>query len=183
MKFTGWTLAASLAFWFAGTAAPAMAAQGQPPANIKGSKQAQGALQALQTAVNAHDTAKIPGAVAAAQAIATTKEDRYMLGQLWLKAAIAAKDDAQTAQASALILNSGMASADQVRILRDNQARIKFRAKDYAGAQTELQALLAAGPNDAEALVLLGQVYEKQGNGAQSVDSFQKAMAARKAAG
>jgi tetratricopeptide (TPR) repeat protein len=133
--------------------------------------------------VNANDTAKIPGAVAAAQAVATTKEDRYMLGQLWLKAAIAAKDDAQTAQASALILNSGMATADQVRILRDNQARIKFKAKDYAGALTELQALLAASPNDADALVLLGETYENQGNGAQAVDSFQKAIAARKAAG
>jgi len=183
MRSTGRTLAAVLALGIAGTAAPAVAAQGQPPANIKVSKQAQGPLQALQTAVNANDTAKIPGAVAAAQAVATTKEDRYMLGQLWLKAAIAAKDDAQTTQASALILNSGMASADQVRILRDNQARIKFRAKDYAGAQTELQALLAANPNDADALLLLGEVYENQNNGAQAVDTFQKAMAVRKSAG
>ena len=182
MNFIGNTLVAALALGTAGIAQPVMAAQGQPAA-IKISKQAQPALLALQTAVNANDSAKIPGAVAAAQAVAATKEDRYMLGQLWLKAALAAKDDGQTAQASALVLNSGLATPEQLRALRDNQARIKFRAKDYAGAQAELQALLAADPNNADALVLLGEVYESQDNGAQAVDSFQKAIAVRKSAG
>jgi len=56
------------------------AAAAQAPASIKPSKAAQNAIIALQTAVNANDVANIPAKLAAAQAVATTKEDRYLIG-------------------------------------------------------------------------------------------------------
>lgn len=163
------------------TATPALAQQ--PPAQIKVSNKAQPALIALQNAVNANDTAKIPGAIAAAQAAVQTKEDRYMLGQLQLKAALAAKDDAQISAASDVILNSGMATPEQIRVLRISKAKARYQAKDYAGATTELQALVAADPSNTEALVLLGEAYESSGNSQQAIATFQKAIAAQQAAG
>ena len=180
MTFYRKMLAAALALG-SFTAAPALAQQ--PPAQIKVSNKAQPALIALQNAVNANDTAKIPGAIAAAQATVQTKEDRYMLGQLQLKAALAAKDDAQISAASEVILNSGMATPEQVRVLRISKAKARYQAKDYAGAATELQALVAADPSNAEAMVLLGEAYEGSGNSQQAIATFQKAIAAQQAAG
>jgi tetratricopeptide (TPR) repeat protein len=180
MTFYRKMLAAALALG-SFTAAPALAQQ--PPAQIKVSNKAQPALIALQNAVNANDTAKIPGAIAAAQAAVQTKEDRYMLGQLQLKAALAAKDDAQITAASEVILNSGMATPEQVRVLRISKAKARYQAKDYAGATTELQALVAADPSNTEAMVLLGEAYEGSGNSQQAIASFQRAIAAEQAAG
>ena len=62
----------------------------------------------LQTAVNANDTANIPAKVAAAQAVAETKEDRYLIGQMQLKAALASKDNAALAVAIDAVAKSGM---------------------------------------------------------------------------
>ena len=70
----------------------------QQPANqkagVKPSAKALKALIELQKAVDANDTANIPAKIAAAQAVASTKEDRYLIGQMELKAAVAAKDNA-----------------------------------------------------------------------------------------
>ncbi|WP_114227913.1 MULTISPECIES: tetratricopeptide repeat protein [Sphingomonas] len=180
MTFYGKMLAGAVALGAIGMAAPAMAQQ--PPAQIKVSNKAQPALIALQTAVNANDTAKIPGAIAAAQAVVSTKEDRYMLGQLQLKAALAAKDDAAITAAGDVILNSGMATPEQIRVFRVNKAKARFQAKDYAGAQTDLLALLAADPNNTDAMLLLAETYESAGNSAQAVATFQKAIATQQAA-
>src|SRR5689334_15191859 len=64
----------------------------QPKEAIAPSKQARKALVELQTAVNANDVANIPAKIAAAQAVATTKEDKYLLGQMELKAAAKSKN-------------------------------------------------------------------------------------------
>lgn len=186
MTFNRKMLVAALALGTFTAATPALAQQPQPAApqaQIKLSSKAQPALIALQTAVNANDTAKIPGAIAAAQAVVQTKEDRYFLGQLQLKAALAAKDDAQVAAASDAILNSGMATPEQVRILRTNKAQTKYQAKDYAGASAELQSLIAADPQNTEAMVLLAETYENLGQSQQAVATFQKAIATKRAAG
>ncbi|URD61597.1 tetratricopeptide repeat protein [Sphingomonas sp. KRR8] len=181
MTFYGKMLAGVLALGTMTAAAPLIAQQ--PPAQIKVSSKAQPALLALQNAVNANDTAKIPGAIAAAQAAVQTKEDRYMLGQLQLKAALAAKDDAQIIAASDVILNSGMATPEQVRVFRINKAKTRYQAKDYAGAQTELQSLLAADPNNTDAMLLSAESYESAGNSQQAIATFEKAIATKQAAG
>src|SRR3954452_19787839 len=107
MKFTTTALALALAV----SAAPAAAQYASPPpppqqhmtiptpaqndnqqapaqnlndGNAHPSKQALKALVELQKAVAANDTANIPAKVAAAQAAATTKDDRYITAQLRL---------------------------------------------------------------------------------------------------
>src|SRR5215218_1442864 len=49
-----------------------------PAGAIKPSKGAYKAIIELQNAVNANDTANIPAKLAGAQAVATTKEDKYL---------------------------------------------------------------------------------------------------------
>ena len=181
MTFKASMLAAALALGSFSVAGPALAQQ--PPAQIKVSNKAQPSLLALQNAVNANDTAKIPGAIAAAQAAVQTKEDRYMLGQLQLKAALAAKDDAAIAAAGDVIVNSGMATPEQIRVFKINKAKTRFAAKDYAGAQSELQGILATDPNNTDAMILSAEAYEAAGNGQQAITTFQKAIATQQAAG
>ena len=77
--------------------AQAPAAAAQP--TIKPSKGALKAIVDLQDTVNKNDFANVPAKVSAANAVATTKEDKYLIGQLQLKAAIAAKDNAAIASA------------------------------------------------------------------------------------
>ena len=50
------------------------------PGDVKPSSGAVKAIVDLQNAVKANDTANIPAKVAAAQAVAKTKEDRYLIG-------------------------------------------------------------------------------------------------------
>src|SRR3954451_17198728 len=59
---------------------PAPAAQAAQP-KITPSKGALKAIVDLQTTVNKNDYANVPAKVAAANAVATTKEDKYLVGQ------------------------------------------------------------------------------------------------------
>src|SRR3954462_13092807 len=84
-------------------------AQAQPvdDGKVHPSGKAVKAIVELQKAVNANDTANIPAKIAAAQAVASTKEDRYIIAQFQLKAAYAANDDAAMAAAIDSISKSG----------------------------------------------------------------------------
>lgn len=186
MTFTRTALAAVLLAGVAGISVPAGAQQQQAQAaapKIAISAGARKAITELQTAVNAKDVANIPAKVAAANAAAKTKEDRYVVGQLQLKAAVDANSDAQKLAAIDAILASGAAPADLVANLRINQGKLKFAAKDYAGASAAGEALIAANPNDIDAYLLLAETRHKQGRTAEAVPFLQKAMAAQKAAG
>ena len=92
-------------------AAPQQAAQNSGP---QPSNKARKAIVDLQTAVNANDVANIPAKVAAAQAVAQTKDDRYAIGQLRLKAALAAKDNIAAASAVDAIAASGYLDSGKV---------------------------------------------------------------------
>ena len=140
MKLTTTAMALALAAW----AAPAAAQYTQPPppppmhipdniptqagnqketseapapkdGNAHPSGKAVKAIVDLQKAVNASDTANIPAKLAAAQAAASTKDDHYIIGQLQLKAAVTANDDAATMSAIDAISNSGLRQSGQCR--------------------------------------------------------------------
>ena len=71
--------------------------EGEP--QLQPSNSALKAIVDLQTSVNANDYAAVPAKVAAAQKVAKTPVDRYLISQLQLKAALAAKDNAAIATA------------------------------------------------------------------------------------
>ena len=73
--------------------APANAEAAQGP-KITVSSKAMKPISDLQAAVKANDFASIPAKVAAAQAVAQTKDDKYAIGILQRQAAMAANDNA-----------------------------------------------------------------------------------------
>ena len=125
------------------TAAPAQAQQqGEQPAakpGVKPSAKAQKALVELQKAVDANDVANIPAKLAAAEAVASTKEDRYLIGQMRLKAALAAKDNAAMTAAVDVIAKSGYETPAQVAKLYSALGGNFYNAKQYEPAATALE--------------------------------------------
>ena len=187
MGFRNKAMVAAIAVGISAIALPsAVVAQAAPaPAGpkIKLSEKASKAVIALQSAVVANDTANFPALLAAAQTAARTNDDRYAIGQLWLRASVTAKDNAGIVSAIDQMTASGLTPADLAASLRFSQARIKYQAKDYASSAALLQQLLAANPGNSEALLLLAESHEAQGQGPMAVATIQKAMAARTASG
>ncbi|WP_324807909.1 tetratricopeptide repeat protein [Sphingomonas sp. LY29] len=160
---------------------PAAAAPAAPQYSI--SKDAQAEVIALKTAVEAKDVATIPAKLAAAQAKAKTKEDRYVIARLELKAAADAKNSAGMMRALEAVSASGVATPAQITNLYTDVGAQLYEAKDYAGAASAYEKVTALAPNDIQATVLLAEARNGQGRKAEAVALIQKAIAARKAAG
>ena len=175
-------LAVALAIGLSAASAPVLAAQAEAP-KIKISSGASKAISELQTAVKANNFAELPAKVAAANAAAKTADDRYAVAHLQLQAAIAQKDNAAIAAATDAMLASGKTPPELANNLRLNAAKLKYQAKDYAGAAALLQTVTTADPNNAEALVLLAESQNGQGQAAAAVPLIQKAIAIQTAAG
>jgi tetratricopeptide (TPR) repeat protein len=159
-------------------AAPASA---QPKISI--SKGESKAFVELQKAVNANDVANIPAKLAAAQAVATTKEDHYAIGQLQLKAALAAKDNNAAANAVDAIAGSGFLDGARTAELYDALGVNFYNAKDFARASSLFERAAAADPRNPEPLKLLAEARNASGQGAQGAIALQKALQLSAAAG
>src|SRR3569833_2307270 len=147
------------------------------------SSKAQKAIMELQAAVKANDVAYIPAKVAAAQAVAQTKDDRYAIAQLQLQAAVAAKNDAAMNQAVDAIAASGVLPVDRVATLYRGVGAQLYNDKQYAQAAALFQKAASMNPHDTEALKLLGQAYLASGNKAEASTAMMKAIQASATAG
>ncbi len=150
---------------------------------VKPSSKALKALIDLQKAVDANDTANIPAKVAAAQAVATTKEDHYLVGQLELKAALAAKDNAAMSRAIDVIASSGYESAADVAQLYMALGNTYYQAKQFDPAAAAFEKGMALNPQNTDLLLNLGEARFSQGRAADAVGLFQRAIQAKVAAG
>lgn len=157
--------------------------QAQPEKTYNISGQARKAIVALQEAVNSKNTAAIPAALAAAQAKAKSKDDNYVISQLQLKAAVDAKDNAAIAVALEAALASGGVAANQQAMIYNNLGNIHANAKAYDKAAVAFEQALKLEPNNVDAMIMLGEARHAQGRTAEGVGLFQKAIAARVAAG
>ena len=151
--------------------------------SVKPSGKALKAIVDLQTAVNKNDVASVPAKVAAAEAVASTKEDRYLIGQLQLKAALNAKDNAATATAIDRIAGSGYLDAGKIAEFYLSLGSTFYNAKNFPLAQAAFQKAIAADPRNGEAQGLLGEALLSQGQKAEAAAAFQRAVQARVAAG
>ncbi|HEV2596411.1 MAG TPA: tetratricopeptide repeat protein [Sphingomicrobium sp.] len=173
------------------SAAPAIAqkngAQQQPaPAaqpKISPSKGALKAIVDLQTTVNKNDYASVPAKVAAANAVATTKDDKYLIGELQLKAAVAAKDSAGETAAIEEIATSGFLDPGKSSELYLSLGSTLYNNKQYPQAEAAFQKAAALDPRNSEAPSLLGEALFAQGQKAQAAAAFQRAIQASVAAG
>src|ERR1051325_10916810 len=146
---------------------PAAAAEQAQP-KITPSKGALKALSELQDAVQKNDTANIPAKVAAAQAVATTKEDKFLVGRLQLTAAMAAKDNAATSAAIDTMVASGYLEPSKSSALYLGLGGTYYNAKQYGPAAAAYQKALALDPRNIEAPALLGESLFAQGQKAEA---------------
>jgi tetratricopeptide (TPR) repeat protein len=137
----------------------------------------------LQTAVNAKDTANIPVKLVAAQAKAKTKDDRYVIAQLQLRAAVDAQDNAGIMTAIDAVLASDVLPPANTVPLYVNLGKLHYNAKAYDKADAAFQRALQIEPNNVEATVMLAEARNGLGRPTEAVALIQKAIATRVAAG
>src|SRR6478736_2819226 len=146
-------------------AAPAQAAEAP---KLKISEKANPAIVALQTAVNANDVATIPAKLAAAQAVAKSKDERYVVGQLQMKAALAAKDNAGAAAAIEAIAASGYLDQAKVADLYSALGVSFYNAKQFDLAANAFERSSSLSPNNPAPLKLLAETRNAQGRAADA---------------
>lgn len=178
----------ALALIAALSAAPAAAQGGSAPAQqqqpkITPSKGAVKALSELQDAVNKNDYASVPAKVAAAEAVATTKEDHYLVGQLQLKAAVTANDKAGISAAIDRVAASGLLDSAKTASLYVGLGGSYFNDKQYAPAAAAYQKALTIDPRNPEAVKMVGESLFAAGQKAEAAAAFQRAIQASVAAG
>lgn len=168
--------------------APALAAQPaaatQTAPAIKLSAKAGKPILALQAAVNAKDTANIPGLVAAAKAVASTPDDRFAIAQLQLKAAANANDNDAAAAAVEAMAASGFAMpAQRLGEISGAVGGALLREKKYDRAAAMFDRAIAANPANGDYLLLLAETKNAQGKSAEALQVMQKALGLAAASG
>jgi tetratricopeptide (TPR) repeat protein len=161
------------------SAAPAADAAPQRKFNI--SKQARKEISELQTAVNAKDAANIPAKLAAAQAKAQNADDKYVIAQLQLKAAVDSNNEAAMGEALEAMTLSG-APEGSTAIIFNNLGKIRYNAKAYDKASAAFERAVQLDPKDTDAMILLAEARNSQGRTAEGVGFIQKAIAVQTAA-
>lgn len=164
-------------------AAPAGAAAETPGRKYDISAQARKEIVALQAAVNSKNTAAIPAALAAAQAKAKTGDDKYIIAQLQLRAAVDANDTPGMIQGLDALIASGTVPTAETPTILNNLGKLQYNAKAYDKAQAAFNQSLQADPNNVEAMVMLAETRNSMGNPAEAVSLIQKAIAVRTSAG
>ncbi len=154
---------------------PAAAAAQQQP-GIKPSQKALKPLIDLQDAVTKNDVANIPAKVAAAQAAAQTKEDRYLIAELQLKAALAAHNDAAMSAAIDAIAASGYNNAATNADLYESLGQTFFNNKQYAEAAAAFRKAATVNPSDWHTSALVGEALFGAGQKDEAVSAFQHAI-------
>lgn len=158
-------------------------AQAAPAITAQPSSKARKAIADLQTAVNANDTANIPARLAAAQAVASTKEDRYWIGRLQLQAAAKANDVAGSAAAIESISSSGLMSAAELSKLYGALGGSYYNAKQYDQAVAAYQRQIALDPTASEPNIMIAEVRAAQGKPGDAAGALQKIIQSNVAAG
>ncbi len=165
--------------------ASASAAQTTAPVPRKPtiSKAASKPISELLTAVNANDVANIPAKLAAARAAATTADEKYLVAQLQLKAAVTAKDEAAQMAAVEAMIASGGVEASQTAPLHIALGKLQHKNKQYAQAAASFDRVIASNPGSTDALIWLAESRNSQGQVNEAVSLLQRAVKAKQASG
>ena len=160
---------------------PAAAQPAQP--QIKPSSKALKAIVDLQTVVNKKDWASVPAKVSAAEAVASTKEDHYLIAQFQLQAAVAANDKPAISAAIDKIAATNVLDTGKVSSLYVGLGGSYFNDKQYPQASAAYQKALALDPRNEEAGKMVGEALFASGQKAEAATAFQRAIQASVAAG
>jgi tetratricopeptide (TPR) repeat protein len=147
------------------------------------SKEARKAIVELQAAVTSKDVANIPAKLAAAQAVAKTNDDKYVVAVYQTKAATDAGDLAgMRAGIDALKASGGAEPADLVARY-NNLGKRYYDAKQTDQSASAFESTLTIDANNADALKMLASVRKDQGRGGDAASLMAKSLGASVAAG
>jgi len=160
------------------------AAQAAPAAKQpKVSSGAQKDIVALDKAVKAKDAANIPALVAAAKAAAKTADDKYIVAQLSLSAAIDAQNKPGMLEALQGTVDSGFLSpADQFPFYL-NIGKLQYDAKNFAAASTALEKALQIDPKHIETLAALSDTRNQLKHYPEALAALRQAISLKAASG
>ncbi len=187
MKFASTTaLALSLALGAATlTAGPALAkkAAAADPNKPQFSPAFAVAAQPLQKALQAKDFATAKTALPAAQAAATTPDDKYQVALMALILAQGTNDTAAEMTAADGVIASGKAPQDQLIQILGVKGQLAYNAGNMQAADAAFTQLVQLKPTDGDSAILLAQVKTREGRGTEALPIVDQAIQAKKAAG
>jgi hypothetical protein len=143
----------------------------------------QPALKKLSDAQNAKDAAALGAAIAEASGLATTPDDKYLVGFYRLQQGIIGSDQAAQAQGLDEMLDTGKTPAESVAPYNFFSGQFAYQAKDHAKAVTRFEAAKAAGSTEAVLPALLMDSYLNSGNIDKGWEVAKSSIAAARAAG
>jgi hypothetical protein len=147
------------------------------------SKEARKAIIELQAAVTAKDAANIPAKLAAAQALAKTNDDKFVIAVNQTAAATDAGDLAGMRAGLDAMRASGGADNDALVSRYNNLGMRYYDAKQMDLSAGAFEQTLTVDANNSDALKMLASVRQSQHRGAEAVGLMAKSIAAAKAAG
>ncbi len=147
------------------------------------SREAQKAILELQNAVNAKDTAAIPGKIQTALKVAKTADDRYFIGSNQARAALDANDLAGVQAGFDLMASSGVGEAGTLSMNYAELGKRYLKAGNAAAGSAALEKAIALDANNGAAMALLADQKAKAGDKAGAVALMQKSLATSAAAG
>ena len=139
-------------------------------------------LATAQAAVKAKD----PTAgekVAAAEAIATQPDEKFVAAQLRLELAISTADKAAQRKAINAIIASGSTNISNLPRLQYSSGSLAYEARDYAAALPAFIEAERLGYKDDDILILIADTYFRTNNVSAGLPYVDKAIATSEAAG
>lgn len=187
-KFSSVTLGAALALGAAGLVAgvPALAAKKEEkPASpqFKLSQKVRENVAPAQEAITKGDLETAKAKLAAADGVAQTNDDKYVVGITKLNLGVKMNDNAYIAAAIDQVIGSGSAPAADLPTLYRNQGALAVQAKDNAKAETAYEKLNEIAPNNPENLVALAEIKYENKKPQEALAALDKAIAAQKGTG
>ncbi|MEP7315434.1 MAG: hypothetical protein ABI667_01935 [Sphingomicrobium sp.] len=147
------------------------------------SKEAQKAILALQTAVNAKETATIPALVTAAMKVAKTSDDKFIIGSNQARAGLAANDLVGLKAGLDLMAASGSGDNSTLSMNYADLGKRLVAAGRTAEGVASFDKAIALDANNAPALALLADQKSKAGDKAGAVALMQRSFLASKTSG
>lgn len=175
--------AASLLAGGVGVFSPVFAQQPPQERRYVFSAEAKQPIRDLNAAVTAKDFGRFAQLVAAAEAVARSTDEKYVVAKLRLQHAMDTKDAAGQLAAAKAVLASGGADPAETALLRNHLAVKAGEAGDWAAAEAELARLVAANPNDLDSVVNLARTKLELKKDGEAFEYLQRAIALTKSAG
>ena len=140
------------------------------------------AMGALDKAVKAKDKVAFDAALPAAEAAATTPDEKYFVARQRYQFARDANDDAGQAAALEAIVASGGAQPSELASANFNLGVKAFGASNWARAETAFLKAIELNPTDTDAMFNLGVTQLKLKKDAEALASLQRTIAGLKSA-